>query len=78
MQTITLSESALSLLRRRLAGDDEVTEANRPFYRELAAAGIMIPVSTWAGGPESVFRFTEEGWTRREEWLNPGASAHHP
>ena len=78
MQTITLSESALALLRRQLAGDDEVNEANRPFYRELAAAGIMIPISTWAAGPESVFRFTEEGWTRRQEWLNAGASAHHP
>jgi hypothetical protein len=78
MQTITLSESALSLLRRRVAGDDEVTEANRAAYRELAAAGIMIPISTWAGGPESVFRFSEEGWARREEWLKAGASAHHP
>jgi hypothetical protein len=78
MQTITLSESALSLLRRRLAGDDQVSEANQAAYRELAAAGIMIPISTWAGGPESVFRFTEEGWRRREEWLEAGASAHRP
>ena len=67
MQTITLSESALSLLRRRLAGDDEVTETNRAAYRELVAAGIMFPISTWAGGPESVFRFTEEGWARRKD-----------
>jgi hypothetical protein len=30
----------------------------------------MYLVSTWAGGPESVFRFTVEGWERREEWTS--------
>ncbi len=43
---------------------------NREAYRELAAAGLMYPVSTFAHGPESLFRFTEEGWRRREEWLS--------
>ncbi len=33
-----LSEAARELLRRRLAGDREVTDANRPLYRELVAA----------------------------------------
>jgi hypothetical protein len=70
-----LSEAARELLRRRLAGDPEVTDANRPLYRELVAARIMYPVSTWAGGPESVFRFTPAGWERRLEWINPGADA---
>jgi len=73
-----LSEAARELLRRRLAGDREVTDANRPLYRELVAARIMYPVSTWAGGPESVFRFTPAGWERREEWINPGADARRP
>jgi hypothetical protein len=73
-----LSEAARELLRRRLAGDREVTDANRPLYRELVAARIMYPVSTWVGGPESVFRFTLAGWERREEWINACADALHP
>jgi hypothetical protein len=73
-----LSKAARELLRRRLAGDREVTDANRPLYRELAAAQIMYPVSTWVGGPESVFRFTRAGWERREEWINACADALHP
>ena len=73
-----LSEAARELLRRRLAGDQEVTDANRPLYRELVAARIMDPVSTWVGGPESVFRFTPAGWERREEWINAGADARRP
>jgi hypothetical protein len=73
-----LSEAARELLRRRLAGDPDVTDANRPLYRELVAARIMYPVSTWVGGPESVFRFTLAGWERREEWINACADALHP
>ncbi len=73
-----LSEAAGELLRRRLAGDREVTDANRPLYRELVAAGIMYPVSTWAGGPESVFRFTRAGWERRRECVKACADAVHP
>ncbi len=73
-----LPEAARELLRRRLAGDREVTEANRPLYRELVAARIMYPVSTWVGGPESVFRFTRAGWERREEWIKVCADALHP
>ncbi len=65
-----LSEAAIELLRRRLAGDHEVTDANRPLYCELVAARIMYPVSTWVGGPESLFRFTRAGWERRQEWIN--------
>ena len=74
-----LSEAARELLRRRLAGDDRVTPENLEAYRELSAARIMYPVSTWAGGPESVFRFTLAGWERREEWVNDErAVALHP
>ena len=73
-----LSEAARELLRRRLAGDREVTDANRPLYRELVAARIMYPVSTWVSGPESVFRFTRSGWERREEWIKACADALHP
>jgi hypothetical protein len=38
----------------------------------------MYPVSMWAGGPESVFRFTPAGWEHREEWINPGVDARRP
>jgi hypothetical protein len=67
----SLSEPARELLRRRLAGDLEVTDANRPLYRELVAARIMYPVSTWVGGSESIFRFTRAGWERRDELSLP-------
>ena len=63
-----LSEAARELLRRRLAGDREVTDANRPLYRELAAARIMIPCHTFIGGWESAFKFTYWGWKRRFEF----------
>ena len=60
MQTIALSESAEALLRRRLAGERvDITEQNRPLYRELAEAGLMIPLHTATGGNESFYRLTE-------------------
>lgn len=70
----TLSEAAQALLRRRLAGERiPGTDETRPAYRELVAAGIMYPVSTFARGPEASFRFTEEGWDRRHEWIDVAA-----
>jgi hypothetical protein len=62
-----LSEAARELLRRRLAGDEEVTDANRPLYRELVAARIMIPCHSFVGGWEAVFKFTYWGWKQRFE-----------
>jgi hypothetical protein len=65
---IELSESALSLLRERLkTRDNRVDDSNREAYRELVRAGIMFAVSGFVGGPEASFRFTDEGWARREE-----------
>jgi hypothetical protein len=70
---VNLSEAARDFLRRRVAGDDRVTPENLGAYRELAAAWIMYPVSTWAGGPESVFRFTLAGYgLTRSGWLTGG------
>jgi hypothetical protein len=67
-----LSEAAWGLLRRRIRGDDlAVTPGNLPAYRELAEARIMEPVSGFAAGPESSFRFTYWGWARRDEWIAP-------
>jgi len=49
MQTVSLSESAHALLRRRLAGERmEVTDETRPLYRELVDAGMMMPLHTFA------------------------------
>jgi hypothetical protein len=70
MPTVVLSDAALALLRHLLATRvTRVTDENREAYRELARAGIMYPVSGFLGGPESSFRFTQEGWDRREEWI---------
>ncbi len=63
-----LSESARDLLRRHLAGNRQVTDANRPHYRELVAARIMIPIHSFIGGAESAFHFTYWGWKRRFEF----------
>jgi hypothetical protein len=70
-EPIMLSESAMHLLRRLVLTDDrvEVTPDNKEDYRELAAAGIMYPVSGMTRGPEANFRFTDEGWGRRHEIL---------
>jgi hypothetical protein len=65
-----LSNEALSQMRLHMEEDGiRVDDANREAYRELARAGIMYPVSTFARGPEAYFRFTPEGWDRRHEIL---------
>jgi hypothetical protein len=70
-EAITLSADALALLRLHVTQDGiMVDDANREAHRELARAGIMFPLSAFARGPESHYRFTEEGWKRREEFLN--------
>jgi hypothetical protein len=63
MQTMTLSESAVAQLRFRVRGwRFPIKDRNLPAFRELVAAEIMEP-----DGED--FRFTEEGWARREELL---------
>ncbi len=68
---IDLSRAARRTLARYLAGDREVTDANRPAYRELARAGIMVSVGTFTKGDDCVFRFTCQGWERRHEFQRP-------
>jgi hypothetical protein len=64
MPTRTLSEAAMILLRRRLARERvPVTDETRPAYRELAEAGLAIPLHTMVGGDESAYRLTEAGVT---------------
>ncbi len=69
MKTATLSAEALSLFRLRVerAGDIIVNDSNREIYRELARAGFMQAVSTFAGGQESAYRVTKEGFDRKAE-----------
>jgi hypothetical protein len=72
MQSNTLSDAARDLLRRRLAGEwVGVTEENRPLYRELMAAGLMYPVSTFLHGREGYFRPTDAACALRDQFNAP-------
>jgi hypothetical protein len=63
MQTIALSANAVALLRFRVKKwPMKVRERDLPAYQELVDAGIMAP-----DGDD--FRFTDEGWAHREDWL---------
>ena len=58
---MNLSPSALFVLRCR--ANKSPSKQNRPDdYQELVAAGIMV-----RDGEE--FKFTEDGWNRREEYI---------
>ncbi len=60
MPTITLSDAALALLRRRLADEwVDITDETRPLYRELADAGLMSPRHSFARGKDGSYRLTE-------------------
>jgi hypothetical protein len=62
----SLSPDAIALFRLHVEQDGiRVDDAKRAAHRELAAAGIMYPVSTFARGPEAYFRLTPEAWERR-------------
>ncbi len=62
METVTLSKLALDLLRQNVSGKQIlVNDENRECYRELARAGLMIPLHTFAHGRESAYRMTQEG-----------------
>ena len=68
--TSNLSDAAIALLRRIASGERvEVTTANRPAFRELAAARIVLLGHSFVGGDESHYRFTYWGWHRRFELL---------
>ncbi len=59
--TLQLSPSALLVLRFR-ANKWPIKHPRPDAYRELVAAGIMVPDG-------ENFKFTEDGWTRREEYI---------
>ena len=63
---MTLSESAMALLHRRLAGEPvDVTDDTRSLYRELVEAGMMIPLHTFALGRDSAYRLTDAACDKR-------------
>jgi hypothetical protein len=69
-----LSDAARVLLRRMVLGERiEIMTANRPAFRELAEARIIILRHTFAKGDESAYRFTYWGWERRFEILGSDA-----
>jgi hypothetical protein len=70
-ETIHLSDAALALFRLHVErhGQVEVSDKTRETYRELARAGVMIAVSTYAGGPESAYRVTKLGFDQKAELL---------
>jgi hypothetical protein len=70
-ERIELSRAARRTLARHLAGNKDVTDANRDAYRELARAGVMEPVGTFIKGDDCVFQLTHQGWERRHEFQRP-------
>ena len=67
---LTGQSDLLNLLRRLVEGElVEVMPTNKEAFREMARAGVIYPASGFVGGPEAIFRFTEQGWARREEIL---------
>jgi hypothetical protein len=72
-----LSNRALGLLQSHLAAiglrnggaTGYPTARTREAYRELARAGMMDACHSFARGPESVYRITEEAYNRRQELL---------
>jgi antitoxin (DNA-binding transcriptional repressor) of toxin-antitoxin stability system len=63
------------LLRRIATGEQvEITEGNRPTFRELADARIIDLMRTFTRGAESGYRFTRLGWEQRFELIG-GAKA---
>jgi hypothetical protein len=65
-----LSNEALALFRLHVErhGDVDVV-AYRETYRELERAGLMVVGNTFAGGQDSVYHVTKEGFERRAELL---------
>ena len=64
METIMLSEAALTLFRRHieLHGDILIDDANREPYRELERAGLMILGNSFRDGPGTIYRVSKLGF----------------
>ncbi len=70
MQTVTLSEAALTLFRLHLELRRTVNvDANREAYRELERAGLVVVGSGYAGGQDCLYHVTKLGFERKAELL---------
>ena len=70
MQTLALSEKALALFRLHIERHGDVgVDANRETYRELERAGLMVVGNNFAGGQDSVYHVTKDGFQRKAELL---------
>ena len=65
-----LSKQALTLFRDHLEQRRTIDlDTNREAFRELARAGLMVAGNSFAGGDESVYHVTKEGFDLRVELL---------
>jgi hypothetical protein len=64
-----VTAAGTELLRQLIADRVDVTPENRPAFRELAAARIIVLGGSFAGGPESAYNWTYWGYHRRYELL---------
>lgn len=78
--TLTFSSDALALLRLHFDRRSLIVGGTNPeslpgrtldetkdAYRELAAAGLMMPLHSFVGGKDSVYRLTDDAKMRRSE-----------
>lgn len=65
-----LSNAALALFRLHLEHRRTIdVDSNRETYRELARTGLMVAGHSFAGGDESIYRLTKEGFEQKAELL---------
>ena len=70
-ETLALSESAVAVLRICVKGYRmKVGDRSLEAFRELVAAGIMTQVASADGNSEADYKFTQDGWARRQELLS--------
>jgi hypothetical protein len=53
----------------------EVTDETRPLYRELVEADLVMPLHTFALGPNSAYRLTEAACDLRDGINGPSNPA---
>jgi hypothetical protein len=88
METITLSPDALALLQLHFSRRSLIVggahpeslpgrtlEETRTAYRELVTAGLMMPMDSFVGGKESVYRLTDHAKMRKGELIALAAAS---
>jgi hypothetical protein len=79
---ITVSPDALALLNLHFSRQSLIVgganleslpgrsvEETKTAYRELVVAGLMLPMHSFVGGPESVYRLTDDAKLRKDELI---------